>query len=127
MSSPDDDLSPGVGHSDLAARVALVGQLAHEELGELGVEDTIGDGLSPLADVLVAGHGECVMTGWWETTGDGQYPCDVFNAVLRGKEISATKSWAFPQPSLGFIGESCMLLLRLQSSLPLLQDCHATL
>lgn len=49
-----------MGHSDLASRVALVGEFTHEELGELGVEDTIGDCLSALGDVLVAGHLECV-------------------------------------------------------------------
>jgi len=62
---PDDDLSPGVGNADFAARVSLVGELPHEELGQLGVEDTIGDGLSALADDLVAGHlegGWCIDT-----------------------------------------------------------------
>jgi hypothetical protein len=35
----DDDFRPGVRYADLAARVALRGQLAHEELGQFGVED----------------------------------------------------------------------------------------
>lgn len=56
VGSSDDDLSSGMGNSDLASRVSFVGQLPHEELGELGVEHTIGDGLSSLADVLVGGH-----------------------------------------------------------------------
>lgn len=56
MSSPDDNLSSGMGNSDLASRVAFICQLPHEELGQLGVEYTIGYGLSSLADVLIGGH-----------------------------------------------------------------------
>lgn len=39
--SPNDDLSSGVGDSDLTARVSLLGELAGEELVELGGKDTV--------------------------------------------------------------------------------------
>lgn len=41
----DDDLGPGMGDAYFAARVSLLGQLAGEELIELGGEDTVGDKL----------------------------------------------------------------------------------
>ena len=41
----DDDLGTGRGDADLDTRVAILGQLAGEELVELGVEDTVGDEL----------------------------------------------------------------------------------
>ena len=44
----DDDVGDGRGDADFDARVALLGQLALEELVQLGVEDTVGDELSPL-------------------------------------------------------------------------------
>jgi len=44
----DDDVGDGGGDADLDARIALLGQLALEELVQLGVEDTVGDELSPL-------------------------------------------------------------------------------
>jgi len=37
----DDDVGDGGRDADLDARVALLGQLALEELVELGVEDTV--------------------------------------------------------------------------------------
>lgn len=43
----DDDVGDGGGDADFDARVSLLGQLALEELVQLGVEDTIGDELSP--------------------------------------------------------------------------------
>lgn len=42
----DDDLGTGRGDADLDTRVAVLGQLAREELVELGVEDTVGNKLS---------------------------------------------------------------------------------
>jgi hypothetical protein len=47
-------LSASVGHADLAARIALLGQLAGEELVEFGVENTIGHKLALLRDL--GGH-----------------------------------------------------------------------
>ena len=47
-------LSAGVGDSDIAARVTLLGQLAGEEIVELCAEDTVGDELALLADL--GGH-----------------------------------------------------------------------
>ena len=47
----DDDVGDGRGDADLDAGVALLSQLALEELVELGVEDTVGDELSALGDV----------------------------------------------------------------------------
>ena len=47
----DDDVGDGGGDADLDARVALLGQLALEELVQLGVEDSICDELSPLRAV----------------------------------------------------------------------------
>ena len=44
----DDDIGDGRGDADLDARVALLGELALEELVQLGVEDTVSDELSPL-------------------------------------------------------------------------------
>ena len=46
--------SAGVCHTDIAARVTLLGQLASEEIVELGLEDTVSDELALLADL--AGH-----------------------------------------------------------------------
>jgi hypothetical protein len=44
----DDDVGNGGGDADLDAGVTLLSELALEELVELGVEDTVGDELSPL-------------------------------------------------------------------------------
>lgn len=44
----DDDVGDGRGDADFDAGVTLLGQLALEELVELGVEDTVSDELSPL-------------------------------------------------------------------------------
>lgn len=44
----DDDIGDGGGNADLDAGVALLSELTLEELVELGVEDTVGDELSPL-------------------------------------------------------------------------------
>ena len=41
MGCADDDVGDGGRDADLDARVALLGQLALEELVELGVEDTV--------------------------------------------------------------------------------------
>jgi hypothetical protein len=48
----DDDVGDGGRDADLDARVALLGQLALEELVQLGIEDTVGDELSPLRAVV---------------------------------------------------------------------------
>lgn len=48
LGGADDDVGDGRGDADLDAGVALLGQLALEELVELGVEDTVSDELSPL-------------------------------------------------------------------------------
>jgi len=47
----DDDVGDGRGDADFDARVALLGELALEELVELGVENTICDELSALGAV----------------------------------------------------------------------------
>lgn len=47
----NDDVGNGRGDADLDAGVTLLGQLALEELVQLGVEHTIGDELSPLGAV----------------------------------------------------------------------------
>jgi hypothetical protein len=47
----DDDVGDSGGDADLDAGVALLGQLALEELVQLGVEDTVSDELSPLGDL----------------------------------------------------------------------------
>lgn len=47
----DDDIGDGGGNADLDAGVALLSELALEELVELSVEDTVGDELSPLGAV----------------------------------------------------------------------------
>lgn len=47
----DDDVGDGGGDADLDAGVALLSELALEELVQLGVEDTVGDELSPLGAV----------------------------------------------------------------------------
>lgn len=47
----DDDVGDGGSDADLDARVTLLSELALEELVELGVEDTVGDELSPLGAV----------------------------------------------------------------------------
>ena len=44
-------LSARVGNADIAARVALLGQLALEKFVQLGVEDAIGDELSALRTI----------------------------------------------------------------------------
>ena len=49
-------LSTSVGDADVAARVTLLGELAGEEIVELGREDTVGHELALLADL--AGHVE---------------------------------------------------------------------
>lgn len=50
----DDDVGDGGRDADLDARVALLGELALEELVELGVEDTVSDELSPLGAVEIS-------------------------------------------------------------------------
>lgn len=47
----DDDVGNSGGNADFDTRVSLLGQLALEELVQLGVEDTVGDELSPLGAV----------------------------------------------------------------------------
>lgn len=45
------DLSASVGNTDVAARVTLLGELASEEVVQLGTEDTVSDELALLADL----------------------------------------------------------------------------
>ena len=40
-----------MGHTDIAARVALLRELASQEVVELGLEDTVGNELSLFADL----------------------------------------------------------------------------
>ena len=51
MGGADDDVGDGGRNADLDAGVTLLGQLALEELVQLGVEDAIGDELSALRTV----------------------------------------------------------------------------
>lgn len=51
----DDDVGDGGGDADFDAGVTLLGQLALEELVQLGVENTIGDELSPLGATMKTG------------------------------------------------------------------------
>ena len=44
-------LSAGVCHTDITARVTLLGKLASQEVVELGLEDTVGDELALFADL----------------------------------------------------------------------------
>ena len=44
----NDNIGDGRGNADLDTGVALLGQLALEELVQLGVKDTVSDELSPL-------------------------------------------------------------------------------
>lgn len=50
----DDDVGHGRSDANLDTRVSFLGELALEELVELGVENTVGDELSALADVDAA-------------------------------------------------------------------------
>jgi len=50
VGSTDDNLSTsGGGHSDIAARVSLLGEFTGKEIIEFSAENTIGDEFSPLA------------------------------------------------------------------------------
>lgn len=51
----DDDVGDGGGDADFDARVTLLSQLALEELVQLGVENTVGDELSPLGATMKTG------------------------------------------------------------------------
>lgn len=48
----NDDVGDGRGDADLYARVALLGEFSLEELIEFGVENTVGDELSPLGTAM---------------------------------------------------------------------------
>ena len=52
----NDDIGHGGGNADLNARITLLSKLTLEELIKLGVENTIGDELSPLgaASIIVS-------------------------------------------------------------------------
>lgn len=56
VGSPDDDLGTGVGNTDLTAGVTLLSELSGEEVVELGLENTVGDELSALANDLRSRH-----------------------------------------------------------------------
>ena len=62
MCSTNDDFGLCVCDSDLASRVAFIGQLSLEKLGQLGVEDTVSDDLSLLAVGRIAGVSPCSST-----------------------------------------------------------------
>jgi len=47
----DDDLSAGVGDTDVAARVTFLSELASEKFIEFGAENTVGDKLALFADL----------------------------------------------------------------------------
>lgn len=51
LGGSDNDVGDGGRDADLDARVTLLSEFALEELVELGVEDTVGDELSPLGAV----------------------------------------------------------------------------
>ena len=71
----DDDVGDGGRDADLDAGVALLGQLALEELVQLGVEDAIGDELSALRTIKQKKKKKTwtsafpVLSGWRSTTG----------------------------------------------------------
>jgi len=69
----DDDIGDGGGNADLDAGVALLSELALEELVELSVEDTVGDELSPLGAVkkIVSESWTCdsICDGEWYLAG----------------------------------------------------------
>lgn len=46
------DVSDGRGDADFDTGIALLGQLAGEELVQLGIENTVGDELATLGDSL---------------------------------------------------------------------------
>lgn len=48
---PGTYLSAGMGHSDIAARITLLGEFAGEKIVELCAENTVGDKFSSLADL----------------------------------------------------------------------------
>jgi len=83
LGGTDDDLSAGGGDADLDTGVTLSSELALEELVQLGVENTIGDELSLLAD-LSRGHVEIMESG-----GKG---CEVVvSGKLRGARAKSMK------------------------------------
>jgi hypothetical protein len=55
----DDDVGDGGGDADLDARVALLGQLALEELVQLGIEDTVWEVM--LVIIRVRNISDCVL------------------------------------------------------------------
>lgn len=74
----DDDVGDGGGDADFDAGVSLLGQLALEELVQLGVEDTIGDELSPL------GAAETIMSVGWSCT-SGRIDCRLCPKRIRAR------------------------------------------
>lgn len=46
------DVGDGRGDADFDTRITLLGQLAGEELVQLGIENTVGDELATLGDSL---------------------------------------------------------------------------
>jgi hypothetical protein len=75
----DDDVGNGGGDADLDAGVTLLSELALEELVELGVEDTVGDELSPLG--AMRGTLSVNIRYFVTSTGD-----DVDISLWRGQE-----------------------------------------
>jgi hypothetical protein len=59
----DDDVGDGGGDADLDARVALLGQLALEELVQLGIEDTVWEVM--LVNIRVRNISDCVLRLRW--------------------------------------------------------------
>ena len=69
MRSANDDVGDGRGNADLNTGVAFLGQLALEELVELGIENTVGDELAALGDVdtthALGGRFGFLHVGWY--------------------------------------------------------------
>lgn len=61
MRRPDDDVGDGGRDADLDAGVTLLGELALEELVQLGVEDSVcGNGLASALHFVVSLRRVCV-------------------------------------------------------------------
>jgi hypothetical protein len=64
---PDDDLGPDWRLAHLHSGEAVLGQLLGQELAQLSVEDTVGDELALLADVVLSDNGcrHCFACKGW--------------------------------------------------------------
>lgn len=57
------DVGDGGSDTDFDTRVALLSQLALEELVQLGIEDTVGDELAALRNSSLDSSHDCVSAG----------------------------------------------------------------